>query len=135
VLKLSAPVGEGEGSLKLFVSELSVELPLIEFVSISEGLLALSVPTWPLAETPVPVVSVVSVAPISPVSLRAQPAKQIKVAAINANFFIVQLLVCARESPPERCVQRAIHSHGDKVTRSGDYSRERRWGFELPTLS
>ena len=87
----------------LFVSELSVELLLEELVSVEEALLALSVPLWPLAEAPLAVVSVVSVAPISPVSLRAQPAKQIKVAAINANFFIIQLLVCARE--PSRTVQ------------------------------
>ena len=51
----------------MFVSALSVEL--VEFVS-DEPLLieALSVPLWPLAEAPVPVVSVVvvSVAPMSP---------------------------------------------------------------------
>ena len=101
MLEASAPAC-GCGWLTLFVSELRDELPLAEFVSDAEGLLmvALSVPDWRLAEAPVPVVSVldVSLAVASPVSLRAQPAKQIKVAAINANFFIIQLLVCARES-------------------------------------
>lgn len=82
----------------LLVSALRVEL-LVELVSIE--LLALSVPLWVDAEAPVPVVSVavVSVAPMSPVSLRAHPAKQIKVAAINANFFIFQLLVALAIGP------------------------------------
>jgi len=83
-----------EGWAALLVSWLNVELPLAELVSMEVLVLALSVPLWLVAEAPVAVVSVVvSVAPISPVSLRAQPAKQIKVAAINANFFMFQLLV------------------------------------------
>lgn len=86
---------EAGGWLALFVSRFRDELPLAETASV-EGLLivALSVPLWPLAEAPVPVVSVVvvSVAPMSPESFRAQPAKQIKVAAINANFFIFNSL-------------------------------------------
>jgi hypothetical protein len=70
-----------------------LELLVIEFVFVETELLEL--PLWLVAEAPAPVVSGldVSFAPISPVSLRAQPAKQIKVAAINANFFIFQLLV------------------------------------------
>ena len=101
MLNVSPPVCEAVDCSTLLVSELNVELPLAELVSIEEGLLALSVPIWPLAEAPVPVVSVVSVAPMSPVSLRAQPAKQINVAAINANFFIIQLLVLRSRMPAE----------------------------------
>jgi hypothetical protein len=97
----------------LLVSEFNVELPVAEFVSAEDGLLmeALSVPLWPLAEAPVPVVSVVvvSVAPKSPVSLRAQPAKQIKVAAINANVFIVQVLLRSR-IPARSCSAPALDS-------------------------
>ena len=111
MLEASAPLC-GCGWLTLFVSELRVELPLAEFVS-EEGrlIVALSVPDCRVAEAPVPVVSValVSVAVTSPVSLRAQPAKQIKVAAINANFFIIQLLVCARE-PCRSCLAVACDS-------------------------
>jgi hypothetical protein len=85
-------VASGAGCAALFVSWLNVEL--FELVSIVVEVLALSLPLWLVAEAPVADVSVpVSVAPISPVSLRAQPAKQIKVAAINANFFMFQLLV------------------------------------------
>ena len=127
MLEVSAPLC-GWGWLTLFVSELRDELPLGEFVS-EEGrlIVALSVPDCRVAEAPVPVVSValVSVAVVSPVSLRAQPAKQIKVAAINANFFIIQLLVYARE--PCRslfgCGVR-IHLHANKVTCSCQYSME-----------
>ena len=102
------------GCDRLFVSALGDELRL--FVSAADGELrlfvsgvlieALSVPLCELAGVPVPVVSVavVSVAPISPVSLWVHPAKQMKVAANNANFFIFILLVCASQTWTESLV-------------------------------
>jgi hypothetical protein len=54
----------------------------------------IELPLWLDAGVPSAVLFVVvSVAVISPVSFRAQPAKQISVAANNANFLIVKLLV------------------------------------------
>jgi hypothetical protein len=81
-----------------------VELPLTELVSMGAGLGWLAeVSVWLLPDAPTAALSlsVVSVAPISPVSFRAQPAKQINIAAINANFFIVSvLLVSAQPNRP-----------------------------------
>ena len=107
----------GNGSLTLLVSRFREELPLAELVSKDELVLvsmdmdSLSVPLWPVAEAPVPVVSVtvVSVAPISSVSLRAQPAKQIKLAAINANFFIFNSLFLPA-NPGGACLPRRRNS-------------------------
>ena len=67
MLEASAPLG-GSGWLTLLVSRFSEELLLAALVSGGGGLLivALSVPDWPVADAPVPVVSVVvvSVAPM-----------------------------------------------------------------------
>jgi hypothetical protein len=50
----------------------------------------IEVSLWLVAGVPTPVLVLLVSSVISPVSFRAQPAKQISVAAINANFFIFQ---------------------------------------------